>query len=111
MDALAFLKDKKTKAEFPIYVVAGDDVFLRSQAIQKLKTILVPAKELDNALTTFAGDTANYSEVKNELDTLPFLASKRIVLVENADPFISNYRPQLETFAGSERKAKSVLDG
>ena len=34
----------------------------------------------------------------NDLCTLPFLAPRRLVVVENAEPFISTYRPQLEKY-------------
>ena len=47
----------------------------------------------------FPGESASLSDVLDELRTLPFLAKARVVIVENADPFITAHRRELETYA------------
>ena len=37
-------------------------------------------------------NTATFAAVHNELSTLPFLAPRRLVVVENAEPFVQEYR-------------------
>jgi DNA polymerase-3 subunit delta len=43
-----------------------------------------------------AGETATFAEVFDDIDTVPFFDATRVVHVENADPFITKYRGELE---------------
>ena len=46
-------------------------------------------------------DKATFAEVFDDLDTVPFFFPRRLVVVENADPFVTQYRAELETKVGS----------
>src|SRR5262249_10521437 len=48
---------------------------------------------------SFPGDKTSFAEVHNELTTLPFLSQRRVVHVENADPFVTRERDKLEKYA------------
>jgi DNA polymerase-3 subunit delta len=50
------------------------------------------------ALLSLDGDEAVVSEVLDELKTVPFLADKRVVLVKNAEGFVSKHREILERY-------------
>ncbi|HUR53553.1 MAG TPA: DNA polymerase III subunit delta, partial [Gemmataceae bacterium] len=50
------------------------------------------------ALSVYPGDKLDFSTVRNELDTLPFLSPSRVVVVDNADTFVTNHRPALERY-------------
>jgi DNA polymerase-3 subunit delta len=44
----------------------------------------------------YAGDKATFAEIFDELDTVPFFYPRRLVLVENADQFVTRWRAELE---------------
>ena len=50
----------------------------------------------DQSVATHAGDKATFAAVYDELQTVPFFAPRRIVVVEGADPFVTRFRSQLE---------------
>src|SRR5262249_10833691 len=52
-------------------------------------------------LTTFPGDKSVWAGVHVELQTLPFLGSRRLVVIESADPFVSAHRGQLEKYVAA----------
>jgi DNA polymerase-3 subunit delta len=79
-------------------------------------------------LAVYPGDKLDISVVRNDLETLPFLAPARLVVVESADPFVTAHREALEryiakpssvgvlvldvkTFPESTKLAKALPDG
>jgi DNA polymerase-3 subunit delta len=46
----------------------------------------------------YAGEKLDFSTARNELETLPFLAPTRVVIVEDADAFVTANRPALEAY-------------
>jgi DNA polymerase-3 subunit delta len=108
MDALTFL-DKSAKAKpQPLYVLPGDEDFLKRQVLAALTLRLLGDADPAFALATFPGDKADWSTVRAELDTLPFLSPRRVVVVEAADPFVTRHRAQLEKCVG-QPAANGVL--
>jgi DNA polymerase-3 subunit delta len=53
------------------------------------------------AVSTFTGDSATFSAVHTELRTLPFLAQRRLVIVEHADPLVTAQRARLEKYVAA----------
>jgi len=81
-----------------IYVVAGKDESLVGARAQELVDGLLDAQQRMTALLSVEGDEAIVSEVLDELKTVPFLADKRVVLVKNAEGFVSKHREILERY-------------
>ncbi|VTR96702.1 DNA polymerase III subunit delta [Tuwongella immobilis] len=100
MDAMAFLS-KPGKQVQPIYVVCGDEDFLKRRALAVIEKIVLEDADPAFAMTTYVADAADFSTIRNELDTRPFLAPRRLVIVEQADPFVSEHRPKLEKLVAS----------
>jgi DNA polymerase-3 subunit delta len=96
MDALPFLSGSKIKLG-PLYVVHGDEPFLKRLAIQKLRKLALGENLEEQTVSTYAGDKATFAEVFDDLDTVPFFDPKRVVIVESADPFVTKHRAELET--------------
>src|ERR1700732_1773807 len=94
MDSLAFLKS--TAPIGPLYVLHGDEAFLKRQALHGLRARALGPGADAQSLSTHAGDKATFADVYDELQTLPFFAPRRIVVVEGADPFVTRFRSQLE---------------
>jgi DNA polymerase-3 subunit delta len=98
MDALPFLAAANPKRQ-PVYALAGDEDFLKRLARDRIITLALGDADPSFAVSVYPGEKLDFSTARNELDTLPFLASCRVLVVENADPFVTNHRQALEQYA------------
>ncbi|HZZ81029.1 MAG TPA: DNA polymerase III subunit delta [Gemmataceae bacterium] len=96
MEALAFLANTKAKLG-PLYVVHGDEAFLKRHVLRALRKRALGDQDDEQAASVHVGDKAVFAEVFDDLDTVPFFYPRRVVIVDNADPFVSKYRGELET--------------
>ncbi|MFC1739298.1 DNA polymerase III subunit delta [Planctomycetota bacterium] len=81
-----------------IYVIAGKDESLLNMRCSQLIEQLLEPEQRAVGLFNAEPDKVNISELFDELRTLPFLTEKRVVLVKNADNFISENRDSLEKY-------------
>ena len=108
MDSLAFIdKNGKVKRQ-PYYVLSGDEDFLRRRVLSLLVPVVLGDADPDYAVSTFPGDKTDFSAVRNELDSVSFFSERRLVIVEQADAFVTKFRPQLEAYM-AEPSEKGVL--
>ena len=106
MHAFDFLKAAPARRPLqPIYVILGEDAYLRDESIRSITRQAVGGSEIELALARVAGDRARLADVLDEVRTLPFLAKCRVVVVDTADPFITAHRKELEAYA--EKPSKS----
>src|SRR5437762_420450 len=98
MESFAFLDRINSSKPQPVYVVYGDEEFLRRQVIVALRRLVLGDDPDSMGLSTHPGDTAVYADVHDELETLPFLSPRRLVIIENADPFVTQSRAALEKY-------------
>ncbi len=110
MDAIDFLSKSRKGPPQPVYVLTGDEEFLKRQAREALSKYLLGDADPSFALSSYAGDQANWSTVLGELLTLPFLAPRRVVVIEQADPFVSEHRQQLEKYFAKAAAGVLILD-
>ncbi len=104
MDALAFLDSLSKAKRQPIYALSGDEDFLKRRCREAIVKLAVGDGDPDFAVGNYSGDGLDFSTVRNELDTLAFLAPVRIVLVDTADKFVSDNRESLERYAAAPSK-------
>lgn len=97
MEGLAFI-ESTGKDVLPVYVLHGDEDFLKRQALDALRRRVFGGDANELGLSTHAGDKAEFAAVFDELATLPFLCPRRLVVVENADPFVTRHRAALEKY-------------
>ncbi|MBI9016455.1 MAG: DNA polymerase III subunit delta [Phycisphaerae bacterium] len=88
---------KKVKI-YPIYVLAGKDRRLAIDKLDELTDFLLGDADPQLALEIYEGDRAELAMVLDALRTLPFLAERRIVVIKQADSFITKYRGELEQY-------------
>ncbi len=81
-----------------IYVIAGKDESLVGAQRGKLLDELLEPSQRDTGLFDTESGSVTASEVLDNLRTLPFLTDKRVVLVRDADDFVSKNRPLLEKY-------------
>lgn len=96
--AFDFLKE--AKSELPgICVVFGDEAFLQQLVLGRIRQAILGVND-DVPFAQFAGAACEWRDVADELTTVSlFGGSTRLVIVSEADDFISHHRPQLETLA------------
>jgi len=78
----------------PVYALVGSDSFLQLEALSRLLASLptdVQRIDLD-------GERAQLAEVLDELRSFAMFGSGKVVVVRDADDFISRYREQLEDY-------------
>ncbi len=81
----------------PVYVLKGSDTFLRDANRRKILNAVIGDADPQTCVSTFDADV-ELADVLDELRTLPFLASNRVVIILDADPFVSTHRQKLETY-------------
>ena len=81
MDALAFLKTTNAKRQ-PVYALVGDEPFLKRHARERIIAAAIGDEDPAFAVGVYSGDKLDFSTVRNELETLPFLAPCRVVVVD-----------------------------
>lgn len=81
-----------------VYVIAGDEPTLVNSQCTGLIDRLVTPQEKPTGLLVADADKITITELLDELRTLPFLTKKRVVVLRNADKFISANREALERY-------------
>ncbi|MCZ2342879.1 MAG: DNA polymerase III subunit delta [Bacteroidales bacterium] len=98
MDALPFLSQPPPAKRPPVYVLNGDEDFLKRLARETIIASIVGEADPSFAVTMYPGEKLDFSTVRNDLDTLPFLSPARVVIVDQADPFVTAHREALERY-------------
>jgi DNA polymerase-3 subunit delta len=96
MRALEWIRNPAAQHSKPVYVVYGDDVYLRREATRALVRAALGADADELAIRRFEGSATSLIDVFDELRTLPFFAKRRVVVVDEADPFVTKNRKELE---------------
>ncbi len=89
------------KGEFrPVYVLYGEEAYLKDQYKKKLKEAILPNQDLTN-FNQFTGKGTDPLQIIELADTLPFFAAHRLILIEEsgffktASPKLADYLPQM----------------
>ena len=110
MHAFEFLRPPAGKRDTkPIYVIVGDDAYLRDESIHAIARQAVGGTDIEMALARVVGDHAKLADVLDEVRTLPFLSKCRVVAVDNADPFITAHRKELEAYADKPSRSGVLI--
>jgi DNA polymerase-3 subunit delta len=97
MDALDFLESHSTNLA-SVYAVFGDEDFLKRQVIQAIRRRVFGSEADEFGLSTYAAESAQWPEIQAELETRAFFGPVRLVIIENADLFVTQARPALEKY-------------
>jgi DNA polymerase-3 subunit delta len=108
MDALQFLGSTAKAKRQPVYALVGDEDFLKRRARDAIIAIALGDADPAFAVATYNGDRLDFSTVRNDLETLPFLSPCRVVVVDVADKFVTENRPDLEKYV-TKPSAAGVL--
>jgi DNA polymerase-3 subunit delta len=108
MDSLAFLERGPRGTPLPVYVLHGDEDFLKRRVLAALRRFVLGDDPDGMGVVSHAGDRATYAAVIEDLTTLPFLARRRLVVIDRADPFVTLHRAALEAYV-AKPSATGVL--
>jgi DNA polymerase-3 subunit delta len=105
MHAVEFLK--QTTADLPaVIVLSGGEKHFKHAALTLIKESVIG--DDDTSLTRFAGRDATLQSVSDELYTVSMWGDRRLVVVDDADEFVTKHRAVLEKLVEKPPK-KSVL--
>ena len=106
MHATAYLKQPGRQATGPIVVVYGDERALKLSVLQALVETVLQGD--DAGLTRFAARELDFRTLADELRTVSMWGDKRLVVVDDADDWLSANRGALEKYVEKPAQ-KSVL--
>jgi len=90
----------QSRGHLPVYVVHGPEVFLKRQQVSDIIQGVLGDANRAMAVSEYDGSSASLelAAVLDDLRTLPFMTGHRVVIVYDADTFITRYRQDLETY-------------
>ncbi|HVS37311.1 MAG TPA: DNA polymerase III subunit delta [Gemmataceae bacterium] len=101
MDSLAFLDRKSEKAPRSVYILHGDERLLKRRALIALRALVLGPDDEGFGVTSHGGDKADWSTVSTELAAVGIFSPRRLVIIEDADPFVTRERALLEKYVAA----------
>jgi DNA polymerase-3 subunit delta len=92
----------------PVYAVIGHDRFLRNEALESILQVLMDEPGGPGCVR-FDGSQADLADVLDEVRTPSLLGDRRVVIVDDADAFISANRAALERYASKPADSGSLV--
>lgn len=95
-------KKKKTKSDGSpcVYAIYGKDRRLALETLQEITDRVLGDADEQVCLSRYEG-AVEWGVVLDDLCTLPFLSERRLVVIKDADAFITAYRENLEKYLDS----------
>ena len=109
MNALDWLRETGEQPIRPVYAVFGDDSYLIRESIGAVARVVLPDEDRDAGISRFSGPATPLATVLDEVCTLPFFSRRRLVVVDEADPFVTKYRKDLEAYVGNPSDSGTLL--
>ncbi len=109
MNALEWLRASNAGPIRPVYTVFGDDSYLIRESIAAIAQAVLPDEDRESGITRFSGPVAVLATVLDEVCTLPFFSKRRLVIVDEADPFVTKYRKDLEVYVVNPSHSGTLL--
>jgi DNA polymerase-3 subunit delta len=108
MHVTAFLKSPKAHETGPVVVLYGPERHLKHEALEAVSSIVLAGEDDRVGLSRYAGKDADLTTIFDELCTVSMWGDRRLVVIDDADEFVSENRSQLEKYLAKPAK-KSVL--
>ena len=89
----------------PVYALLGADPFLQLQELACISAKLPP----DFQRMDYDGDTAQLGEVLDDLRSFAMFGGVKVVVVRNADAFVTRFREQLEEYVESPSNSGTLI--
>lgn len=110
LHALDYLADPASTKIPPVCVAFGDESFLKASALAELRRAALGDGDAEFSTTRFEGRSAEARAVFDELSTVAlFGGGGRLVIVDDADEFVSRNRAVLEDYVARPSKAGALV--
>jgi len=118
LHATEYLKQPAKFPPKPVCVLFGGDAFLKSQAFRRLRSELLgdadgktnDTADAEYALTRFDGNQAPFPVVLRELAMMTMFGDgQRVVVVEDADAFVTRFRSELEDYTANPSRTSTLI--
>jgi DNA polymerase-3 subunit delta len=110
LDALDYLAHPAKHSVSGVCVLFGDESFLKRQVLGVLKEHVLSGDDAEFSVTTLAGPDATWRDVSDALSTRAlFGGGRHLVVIEEADEFVSQNRPALEQYAARPGTASLLV--
>jgi DNA polymerase III subunit delta len=107
--AIDFLSRAKIPAVPGVCVLFGDEPLLKRESLERLRSAVLTGEDGELSFTAFDSEEVELRTVLDELATMSmFGGGRRMVVVEEADKFVSGHREELEDYCQKPRP-NSVL--
>jgi DNA polymerase-3 subunit delta len=112
VSALDYLANPAKHSAAGVCAVHGDEAFLKSEVLAAIRREVLGGDDGGFSLSTFSGRDVQLRDVLDALATVSlFGGGRRLVIVEDADGFVSDHRRELEDYvANPARDAVLVLE-
>jgi DNA polymerase-3 subunit delta len=108
--AFDFLSRSQAPTVPPVCVLFGDEPLLKQESLDRLRSTVLTGDDAELSFTSLDGNQVELREVLDELATLAmFGGGKRMVVVEEADKFVSKHREELEDYCQKPRPASVLI--
>ena len=108
VSALDFLANPKKYPVAAVCAVFGDDAYLKMETMAALRREASGGEDGEFALTIFSGREVQLRDVRDALSALSLFGDGRqIVIIEEADSFVSEHRAELEDYVASRCREPS----
>ncbi len=97
------------KKLLPIRVAFGKSTFLRREAVERMIDIELAGGERGMNLSRFDGPECSAADVLDDVRTYSLLGDRRVVVVDDANAFITAHRKTLEKFAESPPESGCLI--
>lgn len=84
----------------PVYAVLGEEELTKGEAIAAIKAKALGSGDPSMCYVELEAAETAASAVFDELRTLPFLGTRRVLLIEDADAFIDTHKEALNSYLG-----------
>jgi len=92
----------------PIYVLHGSDRYRRRRYREAIVDALLGDADRQLALVSY-DDSAELADVLDTVRTVPFLAPRRVVILDDADRFLTQHRGALEEYFANPASNGSLI--
>jgi DNA polymerase III subunit delta len=111
VDALTYLTEPEKHVPEAVCAVYGDEAFLKGEVLTALRRQLLGGSDGEFGLSVFAGREVQLRDVRDALSSASLFGDgQRVVIIEDADTFVSDHRPELEDYVAGPAKGVLILD-
>jgi len=105
-----FMRHLEREAPLPAYAIVGEEEFARGQCLRALRQALLREADPEMALSQYEGsEVAEPTDLISELRTPAFLAPRRVVIVENAEPFLAKARDLVANYLAKPASTSTLV--